>query len=75
MSGYGTPKITSDWFPADTSQNHLEFAKTERTATDGVLAMRPSVNRDKVTTVTIGQLRNLRQAIEPGGPLAHLIEF
>lgn len=76
MSGYsGVPKITGEWVSADSSPHHLQFAQTERTQQDGILAMRSNVKPENVTPVTVGQLRDLANAIKPGGTLAHLIEF
>jgi|HubBroStandDraft_5_1064220.scaffolds.fasta_scaffold518912_2 hypothetical protein len=75
MSGYGTPRITSDWTPADGSENRLEFAQTEYTPDKGILAMRSSTNRDAVIPVTVQQIKNLPNALSQGGALHGLVNF
>lgn len=75
MSGYGEPQITGDWSKLDSSENSIEFAPTPQTAERGVLAMRFTGRPGAVTTITVAQIRNLPNAFQEGGKLAHLIEI
>jgi hypothetical protein len=75
MSGYSLPRITSDWTPADTSQRHLEFAKTEYTDDRGIVVVRRNTDPGTVIPMSIQEIRNLPNALKPGGSLAHLVNF
>lgn len=56
-------QITSDWTPADDSQNHLEVAKTSE---PGVIAIRDTYQPNNQITATTKQLMNLANAAQTG---------
>lgn len=57
-------KITSDWVPADDSENHLEFAATDR---DDLVAIRDSFDPENGPVyATTSQLRDFAREVNSG---------
>lgn len=55
--------ITSEWLPADDTENRLEVAATDE---DGLVAIRDSFDPDRQVFATLPQLGNFVRAAEQG---------